>query len=76
MKYTLGQNVYPILTSFDVPLTLYLNKETKKYLKKVLKMKVIGIDIDHEETAVGNIKIDIGRMAEEGQCELISRSTS
>jgi len=61
------------MTNFDIPITLYYNKENKNYIKKFLKMKFVGIKSNLEEIDIGNIKIDLSKMANEGKCKFISR---
>lgn len=61
------------MTNFEVPLTLYYNKQTKTYMKKLLKMSLIGKKGHSERVNIGNIKIDIGNLANDALCRLISR---
>ena len=59
--YDVGQN-------FELPVTLYYNKETKKYLQKFLKMKLVGITSDLEEVGLGSLKIDMGHLGNKLNC--------
>lgn len=53
---------------------MYHNKDQKEYLKKVLKIRLIGIKSGLEEVNLGEAKININELVDQGKRKLKSGS--
>ena len=72
MKYEAKRRSYEVCENFEIPLTLYYNRDYKKYLQKFLKLKLVGITNDFEEVSLGGVKLDLAQLADKGARKLIS----